>query len=254
MTTLTHPNGENDVRLELACELIERARGAGHVVLVSEKHFDNNLEAVRRIVRSGATKVYKQMGPTAGADRRHLFFREALNFTDFDGVLWTEEKPYMAEAVDDMIERMRSRGASALIPGRTNESWESWPWLQQYSERIGNRFYNELFGPSEDEPYDPMHGPAYFGREVIGEVLAFDPTKHGLPDVYIQQFVPIVLMSKGVRVASLDIECEYPRDQKREEEGPKLQEMFDRRMGQLKQIVDGHYVLHSTLFTTTATR
>lgn len=253
MTTLTHPNGENNTRLELACELIAQARDIGHEVLVAEKYYSENFRAIQALTRAGARGVYRQVGATPGSDRR-ILFNSALQLIstrnpNFDGVLWTEEKPYMATAIGPMIERMRSRQAVALIPGRTAKSWQSWPWLQRMSEPIGNEFYNRLFGPAEDEPYDPMHGPAYFSKEAVGEVLTFDPRKYDLSDIYIQQFVPIALIAKGLKVASLDIECKYPAAQRTEEEGPKLKEMFDRRLGQLKQIVDGHFALHKALFT-----
>ena len=251
MTTLTPEDGSWDVRLNLACELAERASENGHKVLIAEKFFGENIAAVQKLNRHGAS-VYPQIGQTVGEQRRDLFHK-ALDFitrngNQFDGVLWTEEKPYMAKNLDDIIERRLARGAAALIPGRSYGSWLTWPMLQQFSEPVGNLSFNRLFGVSEDGAYDPMHGPCYFGLEAIEDVLCFNPSQYGLEDKYVQQYIPIVLLSRGVKVASLAIDCTYPANQRVEEEGPKFREMLARRVGQLKQITDGHLALHQALF------
>ncbi len=255
MTTWTNPNGENDVRLKLACELSELARQKDHKVFVAEKFYHHNDDAVRKLMRAGA-QVSHQSGNTVGDQRRHLF-QNALDFLTrnaerFDGVLWTEEKPYMAGALDAIIEHMRSRKAPMLIPGRSERSFKTWPKLNQGSEAAGNTSFNMLFGSSEDGDYDPMHGPAYFGIEAIEDVLHFNPTEYGLEDTYIQQYVPIMLLARQIKVASLALDCVYPANQLQEEEGSKFPEMLEKRVRQLKQITDGHLKLYRTLFTKAA--
>lgn len=247
-TTLTAPSGENDVRLNLACEMAKAARNAGHDVLVAEKHHSDNPTAVQKLEKHGAI-VFPQLGGTPGADRRFLF-KQAASLSDVCAILWSEEKPYMGEGqvIDAMIERMRSRGAAALVPGRSEKSWATWPWLQQMTEPIANRLYNELFGSSEDGVRDVMHGPLFVALDAVEHVLQFDPTAFGLADILVQQYVSIDMLSKGLKVAALNFDCSYPADQRAEEEGPKLEEMFNRRMSQLNQIVKGHFVLQQALF------
>ncbi len=251
MTTLTRPSGEDDVRLALASEVVELASQKRHMVLVSEKHYIDNPSAVDRLEAAGA-QVFPQIGSTPGQDRRDLFkFAQRIlhNHSEFDGVLWTEEKPYMVTYIEEMIERMRERRAVALIPGRSTRSLATWPEFQRKSEETANMVYNHLFGQSEDGLYDPMHGPTYFSREVISTVTLFEPSMFGLKDVYIQHYVPPVLISRRHKIATLEIECEYPTAQKTEEEGTKFKEMVERRLGQQQQLIDAHLKLHKHFFT-----
>lgn len=248
-TTLTHPNGDNDVRFELACELVSRCRDAGHKVIVAEKYHEENYKAVLRLKRCGAT-VIPQSGSTPGLSRRVLFSiaQSVCVESSLDGVLWTEEKPYMANYLDDMIERMRAQQSVALIPRRSEISWESWPKFQYYSEHLGNEVYRRLYGESEDGLYDIMHGPVYFGTEVVSEVLNFRPTDYDISDVYIQHFVPAILMSKGLKIATLEVECEYPPMQRAEEEGSKFREMISRRLDQVKTLVEADVKIYQKFF------
>lgn len=250
LTTLTRPTGEDNTRFELACELARNASTYGHVVRIREKFYEENFDAVLKLRACGAI-VDQQTGTTPGEDRRTLF-RDALKdceAMDLDGVLWTEEKPYMAEHVSSMLLEMRFQNAVACIPRRSERSFRrSWPLFQYHSESCANEVYRKLYGQSEDGPYDIMHGPVYFAREAIQEVLDFDPEKHDIPDVYIQHFVPAILMAKGHKVATYEVDGEYPPAQRAEEEGPKFIEMVDRRLGQLKTLIDGDRKIYEAFF------
>jgi hypothetical protein len=224
MTAAFYPQPEG-VRFRLQCEQIQLALANGWSILVSSGPHEETNYVFRAL---GATVVV-QDGRPHGAERRRLA-NMAINHFKASAGLWVEEKPYLLPHVSTAMEKMKRKGASALIFNRSPESWLSWPAIQQRSEPLCNDFYNSLFGV-EGEQFDPMLGPVLFSRAGLEYYVTCDPTSYGVADVYPNLIAPLRMRSAGKKVTSLTVDIKYPESQRREEEADPA--MTQKRMAQV---------------------
>jgi len=183
----------------------------GWSVLVSSGPHANTNDALRKL----GAEIFVQDGRPHGAERRRL--AEMALQMGAEYALWTEEKPYLIKHLPVAIERMEEKGANALIFNRTEESWPSWPTIQQKSERLCNDFYNTLFGV-DGETFDPMLGPALFNQSGLENYAVCDPTEYGVDDIYPNLIAPLAIKANGDYVTSLTVNLMYPPKQRVEEE------------------------------------
>lgn len=240
------PQNRDKTRFGLACELTRRAIQDGHIVVIADG--SKNDYVPTELEKIGAN-VLLQSGESMGEERRRLWKRaQEFVTSDVAAILWTEEKPDLISYIPAMVTRMKEQDAAVLIPSRSDDSWDSYPKFQQETERTANSVYNYLFPGEDGEQLDPMFGPVCFSPETLHYCYDFDPISYGLPDTYIQHFVPVFMKSQGHKVTSINVEYRYPPEQKTEEESTKLKEMVEKRGWQLRQLVDAHLTMHQKFF------
>ncbi len=247
LTTTTFykdPGGKDKVRFELVCELTELARSAGHTVVIAD---GSPVPDVReRLVRAGAL-VFPRSRVGMGAMRRQVW-TEAGNFitSDIAAILWTEEKPDIVRSIGKMVACIRERNAQVAVISRSQASWETYPGFQRRSEEAANLVYNNLF-PNGDELSDPMFGPVCFLPSELIHFAVMNPTAWNLPDTYLQHYVPVFMRSRGHEVISCEVNFVYPPKQRAEEETVKIEEMVEKRLSQMRQLVAAYFAIHQRL-------
>lgn len=243
LTTTTFyrdPFGNDEIRFDLAKELVELAKQANHEIVIVD---GSPNDEVAKILQGLGAIVTKQEKGGMGASRRQAWekAREYLK-SNSSGTLWTEpEKPDIVRFIPEMASHIQEENAAVLIPSRSTKSWETYPAFQRESEPIANFTYNKLF-PNKN-PLDPMFGPVLFRPNQIDFMIGFRPEAWGLPDTYVQHYLPPFIRARKQKVASLIVDFQYPPAQKAEEEGPKAGEMFAKRLAQLGELIKSYWII-----------
>jgi len=235
------PRGKDKVRFELACELAKKAFKAGHIVVIVDGSPDLGVEGA--LVDQGA-HVFKQIEPGMGPSRRQVW-QEAGKFVDSNiaGILWTEpEKPDVIRSVPKMLSAMKKLNALVVILRRTEKTWETYPGFQRRTESIANLVYNNLFS-NPNYQFDPMSGPVLIQPDALSRFVEFIPANWGLPDTYVQHYVPVLMRLRDLNVVSVDVDFVYPLAQKAEEEAGLSLEMQKKRLWQLEQLVEAYFTM-----------
>jgi len=240
-TFYTDPMGKDRVRFDLARELTQRSVAEGYSIVIVDASPERTV--AERLASDGAL-VFAQLEKGMGAGRRQVWrHANVLIRPDTQGSLWTEpEKPDIVRFIPAMISRMKEKKAKVIIPTRSTASWETYPGFQRASEQIANRVYNNLFQP--EQLLDPMHGPVLFTLDALPAFIDFNPAAYGLPDTYVQHYVPPWYMRReGWKIAALEVDFVYPPQQKAEEETTQLGLMMEKRLDQLGKLVDAYFTI-----------
>lgn len=241
VVTTTFYGSTAEPRFGLTCKTIELARQAGRVVVVVDGSPDPSIADTFRAL--GAL-VFPQEKPGMGASRRQAFGCAIQHLRDIGEpkgvVFWTEpEKHDIIRFIPEIVEPLES-GALVVIPNRSQASWKTYPEFQVVSEQAANAAYARHTGR---EGYDPMFGPVAFlvTPEIENLLLNFDPEKHGVPDTYVQHYIPLFLT--GETVASVEVDFVYPPDQREQEESADNEEIRKKRAWQLETLVKAYEIL-----------
>ena len=232
-----HVNGHpgEELRFRLACELVQKARAAGQVVVIVDGSPNpGNIRA--RLSELGAL-VFPQLHQGIGPSRREAFFHatEVARAKGADIVLWTEpEKVDLIRSVPQIVAPIEQGEADIVIPRRSAASWETWPSFQRETEEEANRRYNEIVGTDD---HDPMFGPVAFTVNYADYFVLSDRVPE-VPDTYIQHYAPIIAASDAAAVVkSVEVDMTYPPEQRAEEEGSLSDEMKKKRLWQRDTLV-----------------
>lgn len=244
VTTTSYKSVEQK-RFGFAKKLLENALKAGYRIAVIDSSPDKR---VKKFIESLGlpAQVSTQQGSTMGASRREVFLDAASQSQRFvKATLWTEAEKYdIINWIPRIVEPILSSKAEIVIPKRSRKSWETFPKYQFASESIANRVYKEATGFDAD----PTFGPVAFSRKMDELFCECNPyNKWRVEDNYIQHFAPLEALAKGIKVESVEVDFEYPPEQKAEEETVLLKEMIERRLWQLNQLVDGYFKVSKDL-------
>lgn len=247
VTTTTfykNPEGRDEVRFRLACELVKLARDDGHSVVIVD---GSPTKEVSEELRELGARVVLQSEKGMGPGRRQVW-REAqlLVSPDVSAILWTEpEKPDIVRSIKRMVSCMYEQNAHAAIPSRSLRSWETYPSFQRESEQKAGSVYNDFFPSRTDLPFDPMFGPVCFLPSELPYFTRNYCVQWGLPDTYVQHYAPIFMRLRGCKVVPVSVDFVYPPGQKAEEEGTtRAAEMVEKRLWQLEQLVAAYSTLN----------
>lgn len=161
--------------------------------------------------------------------------------------LWVEpekEDLIKEESLLAMIEPLKSGSADVVVPSRMSK--DSYPKFQKWIEERANKRAGQLFNESEndklfDAEVDLWFGPKMFNKEGAQSFLDYK----GDLDKWDSIIKPVIEAQKaGKNIASVPVDFEYPKEQKKYEEGNRV---FDqKRIDQYKQILaelgDPHWV------------
>lgn len=255
LVTTTFYKKENEVRYRLAIDMMMKAKAAGYPVVVVD---GSPVIFTRDRFQSVGAFVYSQSLVGMGASRRQAFFmaNEKAKELGISIVLWLEpEKVGIVDLVDQIIEPIANANADIVLPFRSEKSWATYPAAQRQSEEKINAFYNEkvaddmLMG-SGDSQFDPAFGPIAFHRTLARYFIECDGRNMTPPiaDNYITQYAPLLaVLEENARVATVEVDFEYPPEQKVEEETQLAEEMVIKRRRQLDEITRGYMAVMKTL-------
>lgn len=231
---------ERNLRFELACQTITAAKEAGYEIVVVDGSPDPSIS--KTFAELGAS-VYAEILHGMGPSRRQAFFcachliRMSPDPKPMEVVIWMEpEKVDFISHIRLMLDKLQGTDCSIAIMKRSDKSWQTYPAFQQESEKLANAAYEEYTGRIG---YDIMSGPIAF---VIGELdippellLFFNPKKYGLPDTYIQHYLPLFVPKD--QTVLVEIDFLYPPEQKEEEEQAENGEIRNKRQWQMETLI-----------------
>lgn len=236
VTSIFYPSADAS-RFAYARELVEKAMEAGYPIIVVNESPDT---AIGETLSELGAIVFRQKNKGMGPGRRQAFLEALKLATNYGSktILWTEpERHTIVPWIPKIIEPLEHGEAAISVPWRTDESWKSYPTFQRASETVGNMVYKESTGMD----VDIFTGPLAFTREVSPYFCECDPTEFGAEDTYVQHYALIQAHANGVKVVSVPIDLEYDPRQKAEEEGPKRNEMYDKRFWQTRTLISGYF-------------
>lgn len=241
--TATMYQTPEEIRFHLACQFIGNAVAAGYKVMVVDNSPNPTIgESFEKI----GARVFPQPSTTPGmGEQRRLLFHLAGTSSTTPFFLWSEpEKPDLIRSIPEIIAPLRDDKADIVIPGRTEESLQTYPEFQIESERRMNAIYAEATG----KPFDPAFGPVALHGKVLHYFAKCNPTKrYGILDGYIQHVAPLEAMADGHRVASVAVDCFYPIQQRKEEEGKLSLDMRRKRQYQFEVLTGAYRVVANAL-------
>ncbi len=181
-----------------------------------------------------------------GPGRREAFFHatELADANSIEHIVWTEpEKADLIRFVSQIVEPIDAVRSPIVIPKRSELAWSSWPAFQRKSEEEANAVYNEVFGT---KGFDPMFGPVAFHVLVAETFIRAYPHPADymdvVPDMYIQHYAPVFwkVLHPDSAVLSVEIDMQYPREQREQEEGSANDAMLEKRKMQLETLTKAY--------------
>ena len=168
-----------------------------------------------------------------GESRRESL-RLALQESNAPFLLWTEpEKADLLkpETLQKLLLPLRNHEADIVIPKRITK--ESYPEFQAWIEKRGNKRLTELLKSGQLEEIDFWFGPRIFSRDMSDYFLKDEGEK------WDSIFTPVVKAAKdGKRLVSVDVDFQYPIEQRSIEEANELlREFKQKRLEQYKYIL-----------------
>ena len=249
VATTTFYKSRKETRFLCAERLVQNCNDKGYSIIIVDGSLDPN---IRKRFRDLGAVVYEQTESGMGGSRRELSsraqefmgprgimksYRPILSPTDF--ILWTEpEKDKIVSWIPEIFAPIESGKADIVVPERSKKSLATMPRFQAASESIGDFVFQKATGIKAK----PFFGPIAFIFEALEIFKNCNPLKYGAPDTWIQFFVLMEAAAAGYRIASVEVDFEYPPEQKEEEEGSRFREMMERRLElQLKPLIEGFY-------------
>lgn len=236
-----------DLRFQLACQTVEKATAAGHTVVIVD---GSPTEIIREELRKRGAHVFLQRHEGMGASRREAFFHagEVAGNLGIKTFLWTEpEKHSIVPFIPEIVEPLECRNPRIVIPKRSKNGMETWPTFQQESEREANDAYATATGL---HGFDPMFGPVAWSRKWHWAFTLCNPKLNAweVPDTYVQHYAPLwALHNSRIRPVSVEIDMEYPEEQRKEEEAVENTAIRAKRTEQLRTLKEAYYFLGTRL-------
>ncbi len=129
-------------------------------------------------------------------------------------IVWREPEKDIAQFIYAICEPLVTGEADIVIPRR--KSLASYPQFSQYWEATGSMMASYIIG---GQPQDYWVGPRAFNLATAKYFLQYPGQQTGLPDWHDCIFGPIVdAVADGRRVAGVEIDFEYPPEQRDAEE------------------------------------
>lgn len=143
-------------------------------------------------------------------------------------VLYTEpdKERFLTSQIDDFIAKSPAIGADVVLAARTDESFATFPPMQQYTERV----FNYLCGNMLERPGDYTYGP-FLMRAMLLDLL------NDMPEHLGWGWRPCFFHAahrRGARLGQVDGEYPCPVDQRRE-----IEEDRRHRLRQLAENISG---------------
>lgn len=261
MLTTTFYKSVEETRFKLAKELIRQALANDHDVVVvdgspnPEIREDFATLGPTQLVETPKLLVFAQMKRGMGGSRRELFavardghdelMHDVGPFSPLSRkapsiFVWTEpEKVDLIRLIPKIVAPIVAGEAEIVIPYRTPEGLRTYPVFQQVSEALADLAYMEITGLSGG----PMFGPVAFSREVAPLFAECEPMIAGVEDTYIQHYAPMIAFARGRRVEAVEVDFNYPPEQRAEEEGTLSPEMLEKRMRQATTLIRAYFAL-----------
>ncbi|TSC69205.1 MAG: hypothetical protein G01um101466_149 [Parcubacteria group bacterium Gr01-1014_66] len=249
ISTTVYELPRDQVRYELAQQFLINATTKDHNVVLVDGSPDINL---RKSLMRDDVFVHPQLQSGMPASRREAFshadqyiareFRSSFASREII-CYWSEpEKDDVPNHISQLMAPIVNDEADIVIMGRTQESDATYPEFQRVSERIADYIYQQATGI----PAKPMAGPVVFRYTMMGFFMQCFPQAFGIaPNFgYIQHLAPVMAYAAGARVIGIDVDFQYPRRQKAEEESTRNLEMIGKRLeGQLEPCIHSYYAI-----------
>ncbi|MFH1246305.1 MAG: hypothetical protein V1489_00830 [Candidatus Liptonbacteria bacterium] len=236
--TSTYYPDPNDVRAKLACETARNAVGLGYTILTVDD--GSHPAAVENMAKARMVILFADA--KGNANCRPQAFRAGWELVrDYDGaVCFLEaEKTDLPKEAHPGFERILDGWADLVNFNRTKRAHRTYPAFQRYTESAGNEILHLIL--MKDAPRFRPDG--FYGGRAVG--------KGGIeyfanPDETVKKFagnwgithLPMLKMVRdGMRVATLDVNIEYPPAQRAAEENDLT--MALRRVTQLVSLTEG---------------
>jgi hypothetical protein len=251
VATTTFYKSVEETRFKCAEKTIRNSKTHGSRIVIID---GSPVESVAEQLRNLGGEVYTQsaIAKTMGDARRELYRVIGGTLRGYEKyILWTEPEKYdlmhcipgIITQLDMMSSREPGTQVDIVVPRRSAKSMESYPAFQRASETVGNRVYKE----TTSLDVDIFFGPVAFHRNMLNYFIDCKPQQWGAEDTYIQHYVPVLASKDGAIISSVEIDFEYPPEQKEEEENADLKKMVTKRNWQLASLVDGYYKLEKYL-------
>lgn len=238
------------IRGDLALEFIQKARKKGYHVVISDakssKSFRSELSGIL------GTKVYIRRAMKRSPGRRQAF-KLASRIEGVQVIVSTEAEKIslLTDCMDSIVRPILNGETDIVVPARNFNLFKlTYPQYMFESEIEGNRMYNEnlrLHGllSSKDKDLDMFFGPRVIKND--RKILSFFMRKYTLkignfllPAGFINpeqgsdtQFFPVVMaLSKGFRIACVEVPFSYPTIQRENEEKGAVEYFREKRRNQ----------------------
>mgnify|MGYP001615155530 CR=1 FL=1 len=206
----------DQIRFILACQMLEAEKRHNYPTVVLDGSSPKMHEELKKI---NGDLVYPLTVPGMGPGRRLVFFYALhhlhITLGQEDGVIfWTEpEKPALVKSIKRLVAPIIAGQADVVIPKRLKANFATYPSWQAEIEHAYNSVYEAETGRIS---FDPAFGPVAFRASALQKLLFWNPASAGLNDTYITHYLPILV--RNDRVASVEVDCPYPPEQKASEE------------------------------------
>ncbi len=203
-TTLYNPSIESDrIRLKLAEKAMMDARKRGLEVACVD---GGSPEEFLKNLRSYGVRVFMQEEKGMGNSRRQAI-REAANIGKGIIALSEPEKLGYIQYISKTARPILENRADIVSPSRTSLS--SYPLFQQYTETLGNMFWEKMTGIK----LDMWFGPQTFSKDCLRYYLGETSLEKDNPFDYVNLIPILNALSEGRRVIRVDIDYEHPVEQ-----------------------------------------
>lgn len=248
-------NSMDKLRFGLACQTVANAHKKGYRIVIVDA--SPNPEIAKTLKELGAY-IYPQTLPGMGRAQQLAFFYALYRLFFFkvdsndiyrriypnDGIIvWIEiEKTDMIRLVPELVLPIEKNMTAVAIMKRGKKSWQTYPEFQRLLEQAANKVYEEATGRIG---YDPLAGPVAFYAPILARHIFFNPGDYGLCDVYLQHFLPLLLPKE--KVASVELDFNYPPEQKAMEEAADNETIREKRKWQFKTLCNNYRNMARTL-------
>lgn len=215
-----------DVRLPLAVATIRAAAVQRLPIVVVDGSPDPEVRLA--LDRAGAVVILqKELGFGPAVRQAIAAGRDMVQADGF--VCWQEpEKMNYVRLLHRLAAAGQRRDAAVVVPERTETSWKTYPVEQWHQERFTNLYLKIISGGRL--AFDFTHGPKLFRAYAVNLVLEYDGK------AWDAHMVPVVrAVKRGLRVISVPVGYQYPRVQRRAEEGSPF--WCKKRLTQLQAVI-----------------
>lgn len=248
LVTVTHYESAKRIRWQCTQQMIQLAKQHRYEVVVVDTSPEPSIFST--LQELGAQSVQTENISMGHAQRLAFSTAQELATKTYAGesnyFLWLEpEKFDLVRFVPRILRAIKDSRADVVIVRRSYKSWKTYPAFQVETERQLNTAYADCTGLIN---YDSAFGPVAFNSQALPyfttmDIRSYDPS---LPDVYVQQFAPIVAHHNGLVVSGSEkLPFLYPDAQRREETQIIPQKMRKKREWQLDVISRGYEAVYN---------
>lgn len=219
IATTTMYESTEDTRFKLALKTVEAANKNGYIIIIADQSTNSEIPLTFMEKLESGKVLQPNKERTMGESIRAAI-SEADEWAGSDGfiVRMELEKHTFVRFIQKIVSFMVTESVDLVIPRR--KSMESYPYLQQLNEPLGNEIFRIATGVSLD---------IYFGPQIFCSHLATYYLQHKGERWDAIHCPAIGIIADGHRVAEYPVNYKHPPEQKEED----TWEMVERRLEQL---------------------